>query len=149
MSSWFLLFGNEKVTQHQEHNLPNSPPTNVLSLCHPWSAHSTDTGTLVCTSEIPYSLTNTGLHWFAFQLTYLAPLSSYLAMQCHDLLTMDLWWIAEDSSPASSYRASEKLKMTRHLWQETLIASDVTFTEKDFTNEHWADTLRWKSAGSL
>lgn len=38
VSSWFLPFGNEKGTQHQELNQPNSLATTTTNLYHPWSA---------------------------------------------------------------------------------------------------------------
>lgn len=69
-------------------------------------------------------------------------------MQCHDLLTMDLWWNTEISSLASSYRASEKLKMTSkeeiiHATKERRTQDLVLNKDKDTCDRNLSLQLMW------
>lgn len=97
VSSWFLPFGNEKGTPHQDQNQPNSPATTTMNLYDPWTARRRGLRTQA---------------YFGLHVTdsLLATVSSYLAMQYSDLLTMDLWWKTAVSPLVSFYRPSEKLK---------------------------------------
>lgn len=70
-------------------------------------------------------------------------------------ILQSIWKIEDDKTAkeqiihATKKRRNQDLALNKDkdTCDRKLIASDVTFTEKDFTNEHWADTLRWKSTG--
>lgn len=107
-----------KRTQHQEQNMPNSPPTNLLSLCHPWSRHRRlkHRPALVCISQISYSLSNTGLHRFSFSWIHDDLLIIIIILLLWLLLIYWLWIYDE------TLKSLLQLHLTEHLknwWQDS------------------------------